>query len=76
MPYMNEYFVAVACDINGAEMENGTSGDCIGITIDESMVLWDGWDALYSIRVYRMSNDEDGNETAECVHEEYAKQNV
>ena len=72
---MNDYFLAVACDIHGAELEGGSPGDCIGVTIDESMVYWDGWDALYSVKVYRISNDEDGNETAEFVHEEFASNN-
>ena len=71
MPYMNEYFLAVACDIHGAELEEGSKGDCVDITIDESMEIWDGWDALYSVKVYLVSNDEDGNPTYECVHEEY-----
>lgn len=75
MPYMNEYFLAVACDIHGAELEEGSKGDCINVAIDESMEVWDGWDALYSVRVYRISNDEDGNETAECVHEEFVENN-
>jgi hypothetical protein len=67
----NKYFLAVACDINGAQLEEGATGDCIDITIDESMVLWDGWDALYSIQVYLISRDLDGDEVAECVHEEF-----
>jgi len=75
MPMSNEHFLAVACDIHGAELEEGCTGDCIAIAIDESMVWWDGWDALYSVRVYRISNDDDGNETVECVYEEFVGNN-
>ena len=63
MPMSNAHFLAVACDIHGAELAEGYTGDCIEIAIDESMEIWDGWDALYSVRVYRVSNDEDGNPT-------------
>lgn len=76
MTMQNEYFVAVACDVHGAEMEDGTMGDCIGVAIDESMAWWGGWDALHSVRVYRISNDEDGNATSELVHEEPVKPEV
>jgi len=65
-----ETFLAVACDVHGAELEEGVTGDCIGIAIDESLVWWDGWDILHSVRVYLLSNDEDGNPTRELVHEE------
>jgi len=75
MPMSNAHFLAVACDIHGAELAEGYTGDCIEIAIDESMEIWDGCDALYSVRVYRVSNDEDGNPTHECVHEECVNNN-
>ena len=70
--YIPEYFVAVACDVHGSEMAEGSTGDCIAITIDESMQVWDGWDALYSIRVYHVTHDLDGSKIYDCVHEELA----
>lgn len=69
---MTDFFTAVACDVQGCEMADYGKADCIANVVDEAIDAWNGWDALYSIRVYHVTHDLDGEEVWEVVHEEFA----
>lgn len=76
MEYIHEYFRAVACDIHGAEMAEFGKADCIGIAVDEALDQWSGWDQLYSIRVYFVTHDLDGEPVYTVAYEEFVKPQV
>lgn len=74
--FIPTYFRAVACDIHGAQLAGYGKSDCIDNVLDEALDIWDGWDEMYTIQVYRITHDLDGNMESECVHEEYVKPQV